>query len=57
MVPMERFKLWLGSGGSLNASCTVSGCDGRYEFPFERGMVDGGEVAQTLDTHDCLNDA
>lgn len=54
---MERFKFWLGDRGQLNASCTVKGCDKRYEFEFERGTVDAGAVASTLDSHDCLNDA
>lgn len=53
---MERFKFWLGSRNTLNASCTVKGCDYRMEFEFEHGMIDAGQVANALDAHDCLSD-
>lgn len=54
---MERFKFWLGTGGSLNASCTVHGCDKRYEFEFEGGTIEAGTVGNVLDAHDCLGDS
>lgn len=47
---MDRFLFWSGDG-TVNASCQV--CDFRMTWEI---MVNGGQVYESCETHDCLRD-